>query len=443
MRIQLIVRLRPESDLVSGSYALEWCWLNKDRLIDGDIYQGSLSELVTWRESLELDEQDLPVHLLVSGHMSSCHRMSLNENQRKHWQQALPYLLEEQLASDLESLHLVSFAETGQEFVNAGCIARKQMETLLDQFISAGIDPQKVMPENQFLTRATDIVSVWLERDAAYIAAPGHFGQLLDRDALSVVLPGLLADDEPADTLQDDDAEAGATFIITGVKVYHGAGDAEAVAMISNIAGGDVPVEDVERSQPSLLPDMLSELAGRGGKSSFLDFRTGDYKCTRRASRRWRQWRPLAIAAGLWLGLELLFNVGTGFYFQNRAEALRDENFATYRELRPDDRRVADVRYSLTRFLRDANNQGSEAVFLGMLKTLSQVSSGETGKNITPRNMDFNDANGRLSMDVQAGSFDALNRYLDKLKEAGLNAKMETGNQDAQGVSARLTVRSA
>ena len=440
-KTQLIVRLRPDSDLSAGRLELEWLWGTREGS-EGDLYTGSLSELSQWWQELPLEEQDLPIVLLVSGFLSSSHLIHLNENQRKHWQQALPYLLEEQLASDVDSQHLVPVL-AADDTVYTSCISNDVMADILQMFKGVELDPVKVVAETQLLQGKGGELTIWLEGNHAFVAAQDGFAQWLDSDALEVVVPGLLEEEVTDNLIQEDEEEEPSHPVITGVTVYGDDSCAETVARLETLAGQDVPVQCESRSEHSLLPSLASQLTVFTQKRRLMDFRTGAFKCTRRASRRWRQWRPVAIAAGLWLTVEVLFNAGSAFYFQYQAEALRDENFATYKELRPDDRRVVDVRHNLTRFLRDSTQQQSSPDFLNMLKAISSISESEIGKNIVPKNMDFNDANGRLSLDVQADSFDILNRYVQELKAAGLNARMENGNQDAKGVSARVIVRKA
>ncbi|MTI14335.1 type II secretion system protein GspL [Sansalvadorimonas verongulae] len=445
-KTQLIVRLCPDSDVSVGQLSLEWLWVTQDGSAADDpestLQVGNLEQLSQWWQTLSDDEQDLPVVLVVSGFMANSHLIHLQENQRRHWQQALPYLLEERLASDIESQHLVS-AQIGDDTVYAACIGHSAMTSILQKFAAVDLDPVKVLSETQFLKGKDGELTVWLEGEHAFVASHNSFGQWLDRDALDIVVPGLLEDEAEENGLQEDDAVEHRQPVMAGMTVYTDELNGSAVQRLETLAGQDVPVSCEVRAEASLLPFLLSEMARSLQKRQLLDFRTGAFKCTRKSSRRWRQWRPVAVAAGLWLTIELLFNAGSGFYFQYQAQALRNENFSTYKELRPDDRRVVDVRHNLTRFLRDSSQQQSSADFLNMLKVISNVSDDEIGKGIIPKAMDFNEVNGRLSLDVHADSFELLNRYVDALKSAGLNARMDTGNQDVKGVSARLTVRRA
>ncbi len=453
MRTQLIVRLRPGFSLFrreqENENELEWGWLDKDGLLENGVYTGSLSRLSQWRELLTEEEQEVPVILLVSGDHASSYRKSLQKNQRRHWQQALPYLLEEQLATDIEDLHLVAVPGDSVAFANASWIPCASMEMLISCFRDVGVELQRMLPESQCFFARSDMVSIWLEGEAAYVASPDSYGQLMDRSALEVIVPGLLEEDEPEelsieidDTEERDGPENNEEHVhAAGVRIFCPAGAAAMVEHLTALAG--VKVEQCERQSDSLLPVILPVIHELNRSRELIDFRTGAYKCTRKASKQWQQWRPAVIVAGIWLGLELLVNIGSGFYFEHQEKVLKEQNLATYKELRPDDRRVVDVRHSLTRFLESARTQDNQAVFLHVLKTLSSVSTSSAGKDVTPGNMDFNDSNGRLVLDVRAESFETLNRYVSALKSAGLKVEMENGNQDSKGVSARLIVRGA
>ncbi len=449
MKAQLVVRIEPDASLASKDFRLEWAYAGKDEANEAEIYSGSLQELAEWQAEQSLDDQDLPIVVLVPGSLASTHRQELTENQRKHWQQALPFLLEEKLASELESQFLVSALDASGETARCSCINHWDMAQIIEQFVPAGVNPQKVVAETQLFKGENGVLSIWLEGSYALLARGEHYAQLLDTTSLDVIIPSLL-DDETHH--QEDDIETvdengehqpPSAELIAAVRIYAGAGDKERYSELAEHAGKSVPVVLVERQSDSLFPDEIQRLTEAMAQRALLDFRTGNYKCTRRTSRRLRQWKPVALTASVWLGLELLFNISSGFYFSYRADQLHSENLELYHELRPGDRTVVDVRDRLTKFLRSANTRQNDAVFLGVLQTLSRISDGEVGKSIKPLNMDFNETSGRLSLDVRAVSFDLLNRYLEELRTAGLNARMETGNQDAQGVSAKLTVRNA
>lgn len=437
MKRRVVVRLCPGADLEAQDLPLQWCWQEEGAGPTGALVQGGTEELFDWWRQLKDEEQDEPVCLLVPGDLASCHRIDLNEHQRQHWQQAVPWLLEDSQATELEAAHIVSRLAADQSHARVGSISHSAIKSLVARFAETGMEVRWILPEAQFLVGQAGAVRLWIDGDAVYVAEPGGYGQLLDQEALGLVLSGLFTEPSIADGSLAEEAATDSASVQTLVVEGGGAAD---IARIGALIGMDLTTAE-HNDAPHPLGFFLPGLATRARDSGLLDFRTGSYKCKRRSSRLWQQWRWAALAAGAWLGLEVLFNIGSGFYFLQRAEQIRQDNFATYQELRPEDTRVVDIRHNLTRFLRAADAGSSQAVFLDWINKLSFVSGQPVGKDVELMKIEFNESGRRLSLDVQAGSFDQLNLYLDALKVKGLQASMETGSQDSRGVLARLILK--
>ena len=449
MNTQLFIRLRPGFNLSrpdEEGNQVEWCWLDGTGTINGRVMAGTFSQLAEWFEGESPQHRELPVTLIVSGLLSSCARKGLLEGQRRHWQQALPYLFEEQLATDIDDLHIVAVADTSGESISAGWIANQHMTQLLDHFGGIGVELQHVLPESQFYEGTSGLISVWLEGQSSYIAAPENYGQLVDTSSLELLVPSLLSEDEPdkneLTVALDDDGEEETPDLATtaaGIFIFYVPQSADLAEKLAAIGG--VSAEQRALDDGSLLCEILPILSERQKSRQLIDFRTGVFKSTSKSGKLWRQWRPVAIIALVWLVTEVTINVVSGFYYQHEAEKLMAENLATYRELRPNDKRTVDVQHGLTLFLKNATPANTSPVFLQALQKISAAS--KSSSNTVVWGIDFNEASHRLVLDMRAESFEALNRYAETLKAKGLTVSVENGNQDSWGVTARVIVRTA
>ena len=154
MKTQFIVRIRPGSHLSANGLQLEWVFLNRDGQIEGDLLSGDLGQLSGWWQQQPAETSEVPVVVIVPGNIAVSHELTLDDTQRKHWQQVTPFLLEEQLASDLETQYLTSALASDGHSVNVANIAHDSMKTLLEILLNASVDPQKVFVETQLFPGA-------------------------------------------------------------------------------------------------------------------------------------------------------------------------------------------------------------------------------------------------------------------------------------------------
>ena len=152
----------------------------------------------------------------------------------------------------------------------------------------------------------------------------------------------------------------------------------------------------------------------------------------------WPLWRPVAAVLGLWLLLQLGFNLGQGWYLQREAARYAAASEQLYRELFPEDRRLVDIRAQFDQHLRQAS-AGGEAQLLGLLGQVSQALGGE-GAAVQIRQLDYSEQRGDLALQVQAPGFAELERLRERLQDSGLAVQLGSASREAEGVSARVVI---
>ena len=235
MKIRVVIRLIPGTGLDISSMSLQWCWQGDETRRGSSIQQGSLQELIAWWQGLPAEQQDEPVCLLVPGDLVSCQRVDLNEHQRGHWQQAVPWLLEDSQTTDLDAVHLVSRLVSDEGHAKVGCVHHSAMEKLLALFADTDMEVRWIFPEAQFLTGEPGVVRLWIEGEYAYAAEPGGYGQLLDLAALELALPGLLKGSAVKDLESGEEREEGRRGVIIA-----GGGESPYVEKIATWMGMDL-----------------------------------------------------------------------------------------------------------------------------------------------------------------------------------------------------------
>ncbi|MBF0673685.1 type II secretion system protein GspL [Pseudomonas sp.] len=151
-----------------------------------------------------------------------------------------------------------------------------------------------------------------------------------------------------------------------------------------------------------------------------------------------RRWLPVFGALGVCLLLQWGFNLAQGWQLQRAGEDIARASTQLYQELFPDDRKLINLRQQFDQHLAGSANTTGE----GLLGLLGQASGALLDESVQLRvqQLDFSAARGDLALQVQAPSFEALERVRERLIDAGLAVQLGSASREAEGVSARLVI---
>ncbi|AMO55819.1 hypothetical protein GZ77_08100 [Endozoicomonas montiporae] len=466
MKSILLIRIHPATAAISGSSLTQWGIFSGQGELQGDVH---VSELGTVKrdylsvKGLETDQNALAeedylpdqVTLLLPGSLAFHRFLPINSGQRKHLNTALPYMLEEDLAEDVDTLHLASQLSSDKEKVSVSGFSHKQFQALLDSLDEQGLSVDSTLAETQLLETEAGQVALLMESQSVTVRMPDQAANHLDYDALRFVLEGLNRSGNDGDIVQSPDLETEIPAI-TSIKVFYpedsfapGDDKFEQVRSWLNEQGWLVEEEGLNTS---VFEHFVSLYFNRRKniRSALVDLRTGAYQCPRRASRRLRKWKPMALIASLWLMLEMGLMVGEGVTFQHEAAQFWDKSASLYLEVFPQDQQVREalesehrsvnVKSRMESRLKTAGTHPASKPFLPLLKKVSAVSASLPEARIKPVSMDFNDTTGNLVLELRAESLESVNKLLAATKSAGLMAKLDSANQEKNGVNARMTI---
>lgn len=448
MNQELVIRMMPSMHGDVSASSLQWVVRGWEDLAN-TIHYGSFADLKIWAEQVLTECPDQAFEqavVLVPGTMASLQRLSISPAQKKHIKKALPYLIEDTLIGSVEEEHIVGQTQSsGEDDVLVGYITIATMNCLLKHMCEAGINPVSVVPENCLWHSDTNTVTLLFECGMVTFWSNTLAAQTIDQIVLPLVLNQCFdsekasADDGDTEEITDDESR----YELTRVKVLYEQDEGEPQwSEYDELAGRDIAIEALGTERGSVLVALIEMLEERRKARALIEFRSGAFKCPKKAGKRWRQWRPVAWVAALWLVLECLFYSGQGFWYQYQAANYYERNYAFYKEINPTDRSVVDVRSRFNNLLKRSATIHTDNGFLQVLKTISKVSAQTVAEGIEPKVLDFNESGNSLSLHVVASSFEAINRYLEALNQAGLQATMETANQEGDTVVAQLSMKS-
>ncbi|WP_437881248.1 type II secretion system protein GspL [Pseudomonas sp. LRF_L74] len=307
-------------------------------------------------------------------------------------QKALPFAVEELLAEDVEAFHLAVGEALGDGRYRVYAVHRAWLEGWLA--LCDGNRPQRI------------------EVDADLLAGEGSQVLCLDQRWL------LGGDGDVRMALAPEDWPA--------LRAY-----SPAPHSLHAVAGLVLDEQAGERHDIDHPLLWLAGLPPRGNLAQGTFARCDD-------SSGLERWYPVAAVLGVWLVLQLGFNLVQGWQLRKEAARYAASSEALYRELFPDDARLINLRAQFDQHLSEAQGSAGNRL-LGLLDQAATAISAE-GVQVRVEQLDFNAQRGDLAFNLHAGDFATLERLRTRLQDAGLAVDMGSASREDSGVSTRLVI---
>lgn len=363
--------------------------------------------------------------LIPAEHILFC-SANLPGKQSRYIRQALPFAVEEQLAQNVESMHLALGPRKGDRFAVAA-IHEPLMADIVARLNQWQVELQGIYADAMLLPVNEATWTLCVEGDYTMGAsAEGGWFRVLTAN-LPVVFDALPV---PADA------------VTPRARIYATAQAREsqriALAAIEQSDRFEVAVETLELSALELLAH-----AHQHRLCEPINLAQDDFAPTSKQGGPWRQWRPVAIIAAVWFALELGLNLGQGFYYQHQARSWQHQALSVYKSIFPNETRVnADnLKRILEGKLRVASETRGHQGFLGLMKQAGyQYSVMPDRGQLSFDSISYSRAGGQLVIEVHADTFDRLNEFKNGLVSAGYQAKIGSVVNDKNSARGRITI---
>jgi general secretion pathway protein L len=335
-------------------------------------------------------------------------------------QQVAPYALEEQLASDIDTLHFAVGARNDLNNRTAVAVVTRELMTQWHEALSSvGLDPEIICAEAALLPDN-----------------PGHTVVLLDRDTLCVRRAGGLPLVLPADDLPAAfNASLGTELASEHVIFYATPQD----------WGQHTPAIEAVREQCAsfksqlLNAGVLPLLASQLPSEQFVNLLGGDYAQKRPTGNNWRRWR---LAASLALALLVVHVAGLSYELvrdKHNERQLDDAIGNLARRSMPGDSGTGAVRTRIEQRLLASQSGTGDAGMLPALTAVSQaVSSIGTGNASL---QSFSYRKDSLELRVRAHDATSLDHIDQHLGGNGWRAEITSGAQNGANYEGRIQAR--
>lgn len=375
-----------------------------------------------------LEHAPLQVCLLLPGEEVLAGRVAVPTRSRRQIDAALPYLVEEFLAEDVDGMHLASGERADDGTVPVRVLRPERLGAWLAALVQEGFEATSARVEHDGLAGddGPGRVDVWIGAQRAHVRG-WRSAFSVERGELTAFLGALLAergDGEPLGVHIGATEDAAAELLI-----------GELVALLASEAGVSVEQRALGRDLEASVAEGLE--ADRRGASS-PELLVGSFRPQRRRGPGAGRWR---LAAGIllgWLLLEGGLDAGRAAWLEARTEALRDENLALFRDILPGRTRSPDPRRELESLLGTGSDGG--AGFLSLLGVVA-AELRELGGGIELRSVNWNTQRGDLAVDLSVPGITQVDRFKARLEADGYPVTIDSAVQEQAGVRARLRIR--
>jgi general secretion pathway protein L len=322
-----------------------------------------------------------------------------------HMRRALPFVIEEFIADDIERMHIAIEGAPERGKPIACCVIdRTLVEGWVDAFSSMGFVPGFMVPEGEMLPREPGTLSLLADGEQI-LARMGAEVAVIDRSSLELVL--------------SREGVARIELFGTDQRLEAHARDQGAVVEVAEPYGAAI----------------IAMLANRWRAAGAINLLQNDFLPRRPRDPRAQRWANVGLLAAVWAGIFLLTVVVEGVWSGLRADQLESESLALYRDIYPDDSTATagTMRRRMAAQIGGAGGLGGRG-FVEYVADLAAVKNA----SVTIVGLTYAEGRAELLADLRLSRYEDLEALKEALAERGVTAEVTSAEKVADGVRARM-----
>lgn len=336
---------------------------------------------------------------------------------RRQVANAIPFALEEQVASDVEETHFAAGERRGDGRINTAVVLKGRMDGWLECLRGHGIEPDAIVPEPLALPWSADAWTVLCEGGKALVRNGQQGGFAADADNLDTLLR--LALNEAGEARPER------------LRVMRGADDPS--------PRPDLLTLELEITEEIIEEPALAVLARGCDEQVAIDLLQGPYSRREQLGRLWCPWRPAAALAAVWLLVLGGMTVADYARLDSENKVLMQDIEKTYLQAFPEARKVVNARAQMEEHLKELRGGGpGDEDFLGLLASIGPRLNETPGTEL--QRISYNEGNVDIALliaDLQ--SLDQLKQRL--AAQAGLSVDIQSAASRDGRVEALLQIK--
>lgn len=354
-----------------------------------------------------------PLALIVPGETVLHTDVTLNIKQTAKLRKAIPFVLEERLAADLDDMHFALGKQRGAAR-EVAAVSAENMALWLLPLEEAGVVPRYIIPDTQLLPSHDDEWSVLVSHNRAIVRSSSGRAFACDAPNLEPML----------------EAELGETEAPTLVR-YWNCDNCDPLAW---------PEKDQEIKAYNCSGGDLRVLVQGWDPRQTLNLMQGSYNQQADAVKLLKPWRWAAILLGVWLAATLGVKSFDQMRLQKMDTQLSKQSETIYRQAFPESKRVVNPRLQMEQKLRTLKGGGAKknADFLATLSASTSVL--QKFNDIKLESVGFR--NGELTLKAVAPSLSRLDGLKQQLAATGkLSAELKSADSKNGRASGQIKIK--
>ncbi|MFK3704225.1 type II secretion system protein GspL [Klebsiella sp. NPDC088457] len=338
-----------------------------------------------------------PAWVLVPASDCAFHHVTLPAGVRKPPLQVLPFLLEEQLATDLEESHF-ALLHRQRENCAVAVVQRQKMQSWLARCDRLGLNILALTPDVLTLPQRADRWSAVLAGGQWLIRRDGYSGMAVEAPWLAELLA--------------------AWGTLPPIDCY------------------SPPPATPAPWRPRPTQELLA-LAAENPAARYICLRQGSFAPKRRWRPAGQRWRPAMVAAVLLAALWSTNAVLDHLALSRQADAARETSRAFYRHWFKSDKNVINPRLQMQQHLRQLDASAGASALVGHIRALHNFVADTPG--IQLRALSWDAGRNALQLDISAASARALEQFTTRA-QTGFRVRTGEMTPRADGIEGRLTL---
>ncbi len=383
--------------------------------IDGRLYESTLEKLPPFKGALVVLIPSTQV-LLTSAKVPS--------KQRQRVAQAVPYVLEDRLADEVEKLHFALGGSDDKGQQRVAVIRHADMQAIQQRLHNAGLKPTWIIPDLFAVPYPEKGWGLLYLGNLVLLRTDAYSGLALEAQTLKQVLPLLLeAEQQPRPKL------------IQAFKPPH----VKTADSLSNLdtLGIEIQENPLEQSSFHLFAQTL-QTADK--QQTPINLRQGIYLHTAQWGRWWRPWRLTALLLLALLGTQIAQQIQGVYHLQAEQAHMQERLLNLYREQFPQAKKVINPRLQMQQNLQQLRSQSSStAPEKGVLQLLEAISPAlQNTPTVLLQRLDYRQQH--LDLDIELNSLQNLEQLKQALQQQALKIEIRSASSKNNRVEAQLRI---
>jgi len=337
------------------------------------------------------------IRVFIPGELVFRSRKEVPTRSRKTALQALPFLLEQEVAANIENSHIAfDFIDAKSSMVAISTIDKMTLELIISIMARVGIDPDHIYPDTALINE-TEVLKV---EDRILMSSGEEF---------PIVLPANIYD------------------VISAQQK-------KALPQLFRLCTKAVIEVEPDTGLLHFSDFLIREI-------NEVNLRQGDF--IRNSNTNKSTEFALRLASGLMISafFVVIYWVAMGWQFNQESILAKAESERQYRALFPNEKRVFNIRKQMQGHLQRGTGKSQGNDFIEMYNFASSQLS--QNQNVVLRQLRYQQENQSLQLEVQATDLEMVNQLTKLLSEhEKFTSNLTSANSNSDGVIARIRIYS-